>query len=114
LCHTADLAIAGLARRLGLNVGPLRYLLLSVTYGSRGYPDQPAQVKQRQVGLEVGLNFRQILDDLHVRRNKWWGHALHAVFDNVRFPYTAVGFQYDLNHSRWHGPDAGNGDYSKP
>ena len=111
---TADLAIVGVARRLGLNVGPLRYLLLSVTYASRGYPNQPDAVRQRQVGLEVGLNFKQILDDLEVRRDKWWGYVLHTVFDNVRFPYTAVGFQYDLNHGRWHGPGAGNGGYSKP
>jgi hypothetical protein len=71
-------------------------------------------VQQRQVGLEIGLNFKQILDDLDVRRNRWWGATLHGVFDNVRFPYTAVGFQYDLNHGRWHGPGPGNGGYSKP
>jgi hypothetical protein len=111
---TADLALVGVARRLGVNIGPLRYLLLSVTYASRGYPDQPESIKQRQVGIEIGLHFKQILDDLRIGRNKWWGYALHAVFDNVRFPYTAVGFQYDLNHGRWHGPGAGNGGYSKP
>jgi hypothetical protein len=49
-----------------------------------------------------------MLNDLDVMRDRWWGYLLHVVFDNVRFPYTAVGFRYDLNHGRWYGPDAGN------
>ena len=36
--YTADFHLAGAARRLGLNIGPLKYLLLSLTYGTRGYP----------------------------------------------------------------------------
>jgi hypothetical protein len=103
--YTADLALVGAARRLGFNIGPLKYLFLSVTYRTQGYPSDPN--RQRQVGFEVGLNFKQILDDLNVRRHNWWGYALHVVFDNVRFPYTAVGYRYDLNHGRWHGPNAG-------
>ena len=35
--YTGDLKLAGLARRLNLNIGPLRYLLLSVTYATKGY-----------------------------------------------------------------------------
>ena len=35
------------------------------------------------------------------------GYGLHVVFDNVRPPYTAVGFRFDMNHGRWHGPNAG-------
>ncbi len=106
--YTADLQLEGAARRLGLNIGPLKYLLLSVTYGVQGYPGDPSNSgTQRQVGFEVGLNFKQILVDLNVRRNTWWGYGLHVVFDNVRIPYTAVGFRYDMNHGRWHGPNAG-------
>jgi hypothetical protein len=26
-------------------------------------------------------------------------YGLHVVFDNIRLPYTAVGFRYDINHS---------------
>jgi hypothetical protein len=104
--YTADLQLAGVARRLGVNIGPIKYLLLSVTYGTKGYPD--AVKGQRQVGFELGLNFSQMLNDLDVTRDRWWGYLLHVVFDNVRFPYTAVGFRYDLNHGRWYGPDAGN------
>jgi predicted lipoprotein DUF2279 len=105
---TADLKLAGLARRLGLDLGPLRYLLLSVTYGSKGYPRGAPALRERQLGLEIGLSFEAILNDVGARRNTWWGYALHVVFDNVRVPFTAVGFRYDLNHDRWHGPDNGN------
>jgi hypothetical protein len=48
------------------------------------------------------------LNDLDVTRDRWWGYLLHVVVDNVRFPFTAVGFRYDLNHGRWYGPDSGN------
>ena len=41
---------------------------------------------ERRVGFEVGLDFKQILDDLNVRRNTWWGYGLHVVFDNIRIP----------------------------
>jgi hypothetical protein len=106
--YTADFHLAGAARRLGLNIGPLKYLLLSLTYGTRGYPGDGGSETQRRVGFEVGLDFKQMLDDLNVRRNTWWGYGLHVVFDNLRIPFTAVGFRYDVNHGRWHGPNAGN------
>jgi hypothetical protein len=108
--YSADLKLSGLAQRLGINIGPLRWLLLSVTYGTKGYRVQPATELQRQVGFEVGLNLQQILNDVGVKRNTWWGYGLHLFSDYVRFPYTAVGMRYDLNHSKWHGPNSGNYD----
>jgi len=106
--YTGDLKLAGLARRLGWSIGPLKYLNLSVTYGVKGYPRGATQDRERQVGIELGLNFQEILDDLGVRRNRWWGYVAHGIFDNIRFPFTAGGFRYDLNHGKWHGPDSGN------
>jgi len=107
--YTGDLYLDGVARRVGLNIGPLKYLLLSVTYATRGYPGTPGTSNtQRQVGFEIGLNFKQILDDVDVHRSTWWGLGLHLILDNVRLPYTAVGYRYDLNHGQWHGPNAGN------
>jgi hypothetical protein len=103
-----DLKLSGLARRLNLNIGPLRYLFFSFTYGTKGYPDGPPAERQRQIGLEVGLNLEQILTDLGVTRDTWWGYVLHFAGDNVRWPFTAVGFRYDLNHGKWHGPNSGN------
>ena len=103
-----DLKLSGLARRLNLNIGPLRYLLFSFTYGTKGYPDGPPAERQRQIGLEIGLNLEQILQDLGVTRDTWWGYVLHFAGDNVRWPFTAVGFRYDLNHGKWYGPNGGN------
>ena len=102
--YTADLKVAGVAGRLNLNVGPLKYLLLSVTYGSKGYPRGLPEDRERLVGIEIGLNIPQILDDVGIRRDAWWGYALHFFFDNVRVPFTAVGFRYDLNSGTWRGP----------
>jgi hypothetical protein len=106
--YTADLKFRGLARRLGVPIGPLKYLLLSVTYGSKGYPYALPEDRERQVGIEIGLNLQQILNDVGVTRDPWWGYALHMVADNIRFPFTAVGWRYDLNSGRWCGPDNGN------
>jgi Predicted periplasmic lipoprotein (DUF2279) len=108
--YSADLKISGLERRLGVNLGPLRWLNFSVTYGSKGYRVNPPIELQRQVGLEIGLNLQQILVDVGVTRSTWWGYALHVVGDNLRFPYTAFGMRYDLNHGKWHGPNSGNFD----
>jgi hypothetical protein len=106
--YSMDLKLAGVADRLRIDLGPLRYLLLSVTYGTKGYPNGPLEQRERQVGFEVGLNLEAILNDVGVRRNTWWGYALHLVADNVRFPFTAVGMRFDLNHKRWRGPNTGN------
>ena len=108
--YAADLKLSGVGQRLGINIGPLRWLLLSATYGTKGYRAFPPVEKQRLVGIEVGLNVQQILNDLGVKRNTWWGYSLHLVGDNVRFPYTAVGFRYDVNGGEWHGPTSGNYD----
>ena len=106
--YTADLRFAGVARRLGWNIGPLKYLLLSATYGTKGYPRGAVETRERQIGIEIGIDFRQIVDDLGVGRSTWWGYAIHVVVDNFRFPFTAGGFRYDLNSKRWHGLDSGN------
>jgi hypothetical protein len=108
--YSADLKISGLGQRLGVNIGPLRWLLFSVTYGTKGYRVSPPIELQRQLGFEVGLNLEQILNDVGVKRNTWWGYALHAFGDYVRFPFTAVGVRVDLNHGKWHGPNNGNYD----
>ena len=108
--YSADFKFSGLGRRLGVNLGPLRWLLFSVTYNAKGYRVQPPEEHQRQLGFEIGLNLQQILFDLKVSRGTWWGYPLHVVADNVRFPFTAVGMRVDLNRGKWHGPNGGNYD----
>jgi hypothetical protein len=106
--YTADLKLEGIGRRLGIGIGPLRYLMVSLTYGTKGYPSGVPELRERQVGIEIGLNFEQILNDVRVTRSTWWGYGLHLVFDNIRFPFTSVGVRYDLNHDQWRGPNNGN------
>jgi Predicted periplasmic lipoprotein (DUF2279) len=106
--YTGDLKISGLGTRARFNPGPARFLLLSFTYGTKGYPYSDPIVRQRQVGIEIGINFGQVMEALHVPKNKWWGICLYTLFDIVRFPYTAVGYRYDLNNDKWYGPDTGN------
>jgi hypothetical protein len=74
----------------------------------KGYATEVPSLFERQVGVEIGLNIEEILNSLGVRRNTWWGYALHVVLDNVRVPFTSVGFQYDLNSGQWFGPGNGN------
>jgi Predicted periplasmic lipoprotein (DUF2279) len=106
--YSMDLNLAGLARRLKVDIGPLRFLYFSATYGVKGYPTDNIAERQRQIGLELGLNLEEILNTFGVRRDTWWGTGLHLVADNIRFPFTAGGFRYDLNHRKWHGPNTGN------
>jgi uncharacterized protein YfiM (DUF2279 family) len=106
--YTADLKIAGLGRRMHFDPGFGRFFLLSMTYGSKGYPYSEPDVRQRQIGIEVGINFREVLTALHVPPHRWWGVILYTLSDLVRLPYTAGGFRYDLNHHKWYGPDIGD------
>jgi hypothetical protein len=53
--------------------------LVSVTYGTKGYPSGIPEKRQRRVGIELGLNLSEILSDLGAHRSTWWGYLLHAV-----------------------------------
>src|SRR5664280_1084892 len=59
--YSADLKLSGFLPRLGLEPGPARFLLLSMTYGSKGYRYSAAPVRERNVGVEIGLNLREVL-----------------------------------------------------
>lgn len=106
--YSADLKLGGLLPRLGLKPGPARFLLLSMTYGSKGYRYSAAPIRERNVGVELGLNLREVLLAVGVPENKWWGKTLLALGTFFRFPYTSFGWHYDLNHGKWNGPDTGD------
>jgi hypothetical protein len=78
-----------------------------MTYGSSGYRYAPPELRQRLIGLEVGLNFGEILRAIRLPEKTWWGEIIYLAFDSIRIPYTAVGLRYDLNGGAWHGPTAG-------
>jgi hypothetical protein len=105
--YMGDLKIAGLARRLDLRPGIARYLLLSLNYSTNGYRYATADIRQRLLGVELGINFSAIAEALGVPEKKFWGRMIYLFFDTVRLPYTGIGFRYDLNHKKWYGPTAG-------
>ena len=109
--YSVDLKLAGLARRLNVRPGVARFLLVSSTYDTKGYgysPALPLADRQRNVGIEIGLNLPEMLTAVGIRETTWWGNLLHMILNFYRLPYTSFGFHYDLNHGRWHGPDTGN------
>lgn len=106
--YTGDLKISGLAKRLHLRPGPARFLLLSTSYGVKGYPYAVPSVRERQIGIEVGLHLAEIARALGLPNRTWWQRSLYFLFDTIRLPYTSIGFQYDLNHKKWRGPGIGD------
>lgn len=106
--YSADLKLAGFLPRLGVRPGPARFFLLSVTYGSKGYRYSAEPVRERNVGVEIGLNLREVLLAVGVPEKPWWGKVLLGIATYFRFPYTSFGWHYDLNHGTWSGPDTGD------
>ena len=105
--YTADLKLSGLSQRLRMDVGPARYLLFSLTYGSNGYRHAPPEWQQRLIGVELGIHFSEILRSVGVSDRTIWGQLLYLFFDSVRIPYTAIGVRYDLNQREWFVPTTG-------
>jgi hypothetical protein len=106
--YSADLKLAGFLPRVGLKPGPARFFLLSATYGSKGYRYSDEPLRQRNLGIEIGLNLREILLAVGVPEKPLWGKVLLTIATYFRFPYTSFGWHYDLNHGTWSGPDTGD------
>jgi hypothetical protein len=105
--YTADLLMSGFLPRVGAKPGIARFFLTGMTYGSKGYRHSPPESRQRQLGIEIGLNVPEILRAVGVRDTTWWGKALLVFFKYYRIPYTAFGWQVDLNTGKWYGPNIG-------
>ena len=110
--YAANLKIAGLGDRMHFRPGPARFLLFSVSYSAKGYPYADPDIRERQVGFSLGINFSQILKEVGVPPDKLWGKVLYFLFDVLRIPYTQVGMFYDLNSGHWHGPGIGDTWYT--
>ena len=106
--YTADLKFSGLSRRMDRRFGIARFLLFGLTYGVKGYPNAVEQLRQRQVGFEIGLDLAEIARCLGVPGDRWWGKIALTILDVIRIPYTAFGWQYDINNHQWHGPSIGD------
>jgi hypothetical protein len=106
--YSGDLKLAGLARRMHFRPGPARFFLLSATYSTRAYGTVPVRPdRQRNVGVDVGLNLPEILSAVGVPETTWWGTFLYKALNVFRIPFTSFGVRYDMNHRKWHGPDTG-------
>lgn len=101
--YSLDLNLDGAFRRLHIRPGPARFLYLSATYGSKGYRFSPVDRRERNVGIDVGLNVAEVLRAAGLRENTWWGLPLLKFFTYYRLELTAWGFRYDMNHHRWSG-----------
>jgi hypothetical protein len=108
--YSLDLKLGGLFRRLRLSPRVARFFLLSMTYDTKGYghPEVPPEGRERNIGVGLGLNLAEIARALGLRQDTWWSKPLYGFLTYFRFPYTAFGFRYDLNHRRWQGPDTGD------
>ena len=105
--------------RLGVKPGPVRFFLLSVTYGTKGYRFSPPENRERNLGLEIGLNLEEILHGIGVPERKWWGKALYVIVTHIRFVQHANGgvelfgvepFREERGHKLdWSGSDGPDG-----
>lgn len=106
--YSGDLKLAGLAKRLNANFGPARFLLVSATYDTKAYGWEPPRPdRQRNVGVDIGLNLPEILSAAGVPSTTWWGTFLYKALNIIRIPYTAFGWHYNLNNGKWQGPNTG-------
>ena len=106
--YTMDLRMKGFLPRVGAKPGLARFFFFSVTYGTKGYKAAPPELRERNVGFEIGLSFSELFRAVGVKETTWWGNALLIFLDHFRVPYSAIGVRYDINSGRWYGPDAGN------
>ena len=105
--YAGDLKLGGLIRRLHGNPGFARFFLTSMVYYTRGFGYAPPLPSRYQVmGFELGINFPEILQELKVPKDVWWGQTLYAFFNFFRIPYTQIGTYYNFKTKKWYGPSA--------
>jgi len=105
--YVVDLKLGGAIARLGGRPGFAKYFLTSFAFFTKGFGyEPPLPSRYQSVGVELGINFPAILDDLKVPRDKWWGQGLYAFFNFFRIPYTQVGTYYNFKNHKWYGPSA--------
>jgi hypothetical protein len=105
--YAADLKLGGLITRLHGKPGISRFFLTSFVYFTKGFGYQPPlPTRYQELGVELGLNFPEILKAVGVNDTTWWGTGLLAVFNFFRIPFTQVGIYYNLHDHKWYGPGA--------
>jgi Predicted periplasmic lipoprotein (DUF2279) len=105
--YSVDMKLGGLTCRFGAPPGPERFFQLSFVFFTKAFGYVPAiESRYQEVGLELGLNFPEILKAVGVSDATWWGNTLLRVFKFFRIPYTQIGTYYNLKNHKWYGPGA--------
>jgi hypothetical protein len=105
--YSAEMKLSGLSTHAGSRPGPERFFQVSFVFFTKGFGYEPALASRYQeVGLELGLNFPEILKAAGVSDSTWWGDTLLRVFSFLRIPYTQVGAYYNFKNKNWYGPGA--------
>ncbi len=105
--YDLNLQLAGLAPRFHAKPGIERFFLFSFAYFTKGYGyDPPLPGRYQEIGLEIGLNFEEILKAVGVSDSTWWGDTLLRAVRFFRIPYTQIGAYYNLTNGKWYGPGA--------
>ena len=89
--YTLDLKLAGLFPRMGAKPGLARFLLLSGTYQTKGYRYSPPENRRREIGIEIGLNVREVLVAVGVPEDKTWGEDPPRIREVLPDPLHGLG-----------------------
>jgi hypothetical protein len=105
--YSVQMKFGGLARRLRSRPGFARFFQSSFVFLTKGFGYEPALPgRYQEAGLELGLNFPEILRAVGVDDSTWWGNTLLRIFEFVRIPYTQIGAYYNFKSKKWYGPGA--------
>jgi hypothetical protein len=105
--YTMDVKFGGLLPRLHARPGVARFFQFSFAYLTKGFGyNPPLDSRYQEIGLEIGLDFQEILKAVGVDNSTWWGDTLQRIFGFLRIPYTQVGAYYNLKNNKWYGPGA--------
>jgi hypothetical protein len=105
--YGVQLKLGGLATRLHARPTFARFFQSSFVFLTKGFGyEPPIPSRYQQVGLELGLNFQEILRAVGVDESTWWGDSLLRIFGFLRIPYTQVGAYYNFRNKKWYGPGA--------
>ncbi len=95
----ADAKLGGITDKLGVRAGPLRYVLLSGSYGTGGYsPEEGERLHRRNVGVHLGLDVTRLLEDLDLGDG---GYYTGRLFKYYAAPIATLGFVRSLDDGQW-------------
>jgi hypothetical protein len=105
--YGVQMKFGGLARRLHSRPGVARFFQSSFVFLTKGFGyEPPLPSRYQEVGLEIGLDFPEILRAVGVDDATWWGSTLLRIFGFLRIPFTQIGAYYNFTSGKWYGPGA--------